>query len=828
MANEYVSKHSKESSVPRKKAKRRGKSAGVVIILLLIILIALAVLLYVLTTAFGIEIPGVSSLTGLFAKATPTPQPTVEVTAEPVATPKPTPEPTPDPTPEPALVFQSAYKTIDAENKYLSADAAFDGGFYAKSWKIADDGFTYIYQISRISNDGTVTPLSSYKAMDGIKNPDNWSNFYSSSELTGIAVDNSGNAVALECVIASGFSGPEGMSVTDEEYAQYDHYDRHFYARTLDASGAEISAVELKSEEEELNATALKIDGNGNYVLLLTDGAAVFSPDGELLGRAISSSYTSKLVRLNDGRMATSSWEGNGQTLNVLSEDGNMYEDTFNLPDSALGFTDGGGNYAFFYTSGVEFYGVDAETREEKLLFNWSEVNVSGVRVYNTYTADGKAFLTLTNNYKSAGNYSDFVSDLVTITGVPEYDADARTILTLATVNPVEALQDAVAEYNRKSYPTQIILKVFDLAGTDSDNVDALYAYADENLNGKLPDMIDLTGMPYGEMASRGMLEDLYQFIDTDSELTRDSLLPSVKAAMEIGGKLYGTVSGFSISTVMGPQNVLGTQTSWSYDGYKSIVNTMGQGVTAFGPKDIQSSILYDSLGINLSRFVDWNELTCDFDNQDFVKMLEFVKTFPVDYSDVVDDTALETGAQFLKRQTLYTYDDIILAGNEFKKNVTFIGLPTLTGSGNSLDLYKDFAMTTDCTNKEAAWQFLRMYLTEEYQKGLPYFPSNANAFDSGLENAKQVKTDEAGQKVIRAMLLQDGLDPQYFYQITDAQAATLKNVVDTASVNIGDEAIYALVSDNVSTYLTGNDTAPGVANFVQEAVKEYLDGFKG
>ena len=77
-------------------------------------------------------------------------------------------------------------------------------------------------------------------------------------------------------------------------------------------------------------------------------------------------------------------------------------------------------------------------------------------------------------------------------------------------------------------------------------------------------------------------------------------------------------------------------------------------------------------------------------------------------------------------------------------------------------------------------------------------------------------------------MLLQDGLDPQYFYQITDAQAATLKNVVDTASVNIGDEAIYALVSDNVSTYLTGNDTAPGVANFVQEAVKEYLDGFKG
>lgn len=791
----------------RRKTKTRRNSA-VIFLLFAIIFVALAVLAYLAFAVFGLSLSSVG-------KAEPTPQQDSEeiLLATPAPTPEPTPEPTPAPTPEPKYVYTSVSHNLSNNGLFFSPDAFNGTLFYASTSKVADDGLNYIEELHSVDQNGTVTKLTSYKTMNAPGNTKNWQNFYSGSELSSIAVDSAGEPVVLECTFLSG-------SDSEAEY-----YEKHFYAKTLDSSGNEKSSVELLPGDTPISASQLKIDGNGNYLLMTDTGVAVFSPEGSLSSTASTGGYPSRLVRMNNGQIGLVQWYSEGQTLDILSADGTAFEDSIPLPDSAMTFADGGGDYAFFYSSGVDLIGVRADTFLEETVFNWSSVSVSGSRVNNLGTADGKTFCCMSNRFDMDTN--SYSAEVTQISPVPEDQIATEHELILASVNPVEDLQDAVADYNRSQDNIKIILKTFELADTDSGNVEALRNFSEEELNGHFPDLIDLTGMPYTELAFSGLLEELGQYLDADSDLSRDDLIPSIRSALEINGKIYGTCSGFNISTVIGPQNVLGNKTSWTYDEYRTITSTMGEGVSAFSPYDIQYSILYDSLGINMSRFINWNDKTCDFNNQDFVKMLEFVKKFPAEYPEdnINDDTALETGRQFLKRQSLFTYDDIILAGNEFKKNVTLIGLPTLTGSGNNLNLYMDFAMSSSCADKDAAWQFLRRYFTEEYQEALWYFPSNAKAFAAGLEAAKQIQTDSSGEKIPRASVYTDGAEPISYYQLTDEQAAVLQNLVESAAVSTGNEAIFNIIYDKVSGYLTGNDTAAGVAGFVQDAVASHLAG---
>jgi len=55
-----------------------------------------------------------------------------------------------------------------------------------------------------------------------------------------------------------------------------------------------------------------------------------------------------------------------------------------------------------------------------------------------------------------------------------------------------------------------------------------------------------------------------------------------------------------------------------------------------------------------------------------------------------------------------------------------------------SNNLYHSLAMTTECSDKQGAWEFLRIFLSEEFQLAYAtetyYFPSNQVAFDKMLE----------------------------------------------------------------------------------------------
>ena len=359
----------------------------------------------------------------------------------------------------------------------------------------------------------------------------------------------------------------------------------------------------------------------------------------------------------------------------------------------------------------------------------------------------------------------------------------------------MEDLQDAIVSFNKSQDDIAIILKTFDPAENELETVRALLQLVGKSNDDTCPDILDLTGMPYETLAAAGMLEDLYPLLDADGELSRSSFVPQTLSAMEVNGKLYGTSSGFTVGTVIGPARLLGNMKSWTLRDFNNLTSTMGEGTYAFGAADTQSNVLYDLLGIQLHRFIDWEKLTCSFDNTDFTSVLDFIRKLPADYLDTVDTEQIQKNIQLFLRTTIYAAEDLQVAGSSFASPV-YIGLPVIEGNGNVLNLQKNFAVTASCRNKEAAWQFIRSSLSAEAQANSWLFPSNTDAFEAYIASSGE-------------------------------SASLLRDLLNSSAGNSADPALHSLVFENISGFLKGTESSSAAASKVQSAVSDYLSSLK-
>lgn len=77
----------------------------------------------------------------------------------------------------------------------------------------------------------------------------------------------------------------------------------------------------------------------------------------------------------------------------------------------------------------------------------------------------------------------------------------------------------------------------------------------------------DIYFSPYGELdfenlGEKGALADLYEFIDADSDISRDDFVQSILKAMEYKGKLYAVSPDFSLNTIVGKNHFWGSMIS--------------------------------------------------------------------------------------------------------------------------------------------------------------------------------------------------------------------------------------------------------------------------
>jgi hypothetical protein len=338
------------------------------------------------------------------------------------------------------------------------------------------------------------------------------------------------------------------------------------------------------------------------------------------------------------------------------------------------------------------------------------------------------------------------------------------------------------------------------------------------------------------------MLEDLWPYIDADTEIGgREGLVSPVFEAMEQDGKLYQITPSFAIYTVIGASSIVGDEPGWTLDDLYAALEKMPEGAEVFSMGATKADILRQCYALGMDDFVDWSTGECSFDTPEFINLLKFSDLFPEsfdwesidwesgDYED--ESTRIMEGKQMLAQFYASDFRYFQMYKAMFGGDVTFVGFPTESKNGNAFQLYGGLSMSSSCTEKDGAWQFMRTMLTEDYQKENTWdFPTNQSVFDQKLEEAMTpvYYTDpETGEQVEQSQGSWGwGEDLVVeIYALTQEDADQFLDLINSTNrVYSYDEDIMEIINDEAAAYIAGQKSAEDTAAMIQSRVSLYVN----
>ena len=359
---------------------------------------------------------------------------------------------------------------------------------------------------------------------------------------------------------------------------------------------------------------------------------------------------------------------------------------------------------------------------------------------------------------------------------------------------------------------------------------------------GNLPDIIVLnTSMPVDSYIAKGLLANIYDFMDKDETINRDDFLTNVFEAYEVGGKLYEVIPTFSINTLVGKTSQVGADQGWTMDEFIEFVDSYPE-ASVFGSRyDTKSSMLSNFISYNYRSFVDKETGKCSFNNDDFIKLLEFCNRFPKEYdyeNEVYDDnywneyesryrngTALLENAYISRFSRLREYEQ-----GSFGEPITFKGFPG-NESGSVITSYTSIAITSKANNKEGAWEFVKYFYSEDYQDQYAtnqayQFPIRISSLEKQAEAAKERPywEDENGEKQYYDNNYWIGGESINIGVNTDADNVRMIDLIRSATVSGRyDQKVYDIVNEEAAAYFEGQKSAKEVADIIQNRVSNYI-----
>ena len=766
---------------------------------------------------------------------------------------------TPAETPE--YVYASEFSTLMKNTKdYINVRHCTDKGMYYSSWEKVGEAIpegvipryegeydvysTFLYFLGY---DGKTQKVENYETIPPEQDEEGRRDFSSSSDMVGICFTDDG-FVTIEDVYVSWYEGDENVTQYSEEYWMNQKYEQKFYIRWFDLDGSEKSCAPIETAQDEwLEAYRMQLDDKGNVVVSNGSGLRAIAPDGSDSYRIESADYIDSLIRFRDGKLGVAVY-GEQQMLYTVDTDAHKLIDPRPISFDIYNALQGNDEYDFFYSNGSSFYGYKLDSGESEKLFNWISCDVNGNAV-GVMNVDAEGTVTgMISDWDNETETYDF--EIVKVAKVPYESVPHKETITMAAIYLDYDVQDMIVDFNRRSDKYRIEVKDYSEYNNDKDGWDAGQTKLNtEIMAGNIPDILCLNNLNYTQLASKGILEDLYPYIDADQELNRSDFFPNVLQAMEVDGKLCGTVSGFYVSSAIGASRIVGDTPGWTYDELEAALASMPEGCDVFDRYVTRYDILNTCLSLDMADFVDWGTGKCSFDSEQFVKLLEFANRFPAefdwenyDYSqEQSTEDRLSQGKQLLVQTSAFSIEDIFY--NNYTQflggDITYIGYPTMHGTGNMLSFDSaGYAMSSKSENKDAVWEFLRTFLTEEYQSKGYLLPSRMDVFDSKAEKAMTEEyqkdldgsflLDEEGEKipVPRYTIWSEIIGQvEEIYALTQEQVDQIRELIETTTkVANYDQSMINIVNEEAEAFFQGQKSAQDVAKLIQSKANIYVN----
>lgn len=545
-----------------------------------------------------------------------------------------------------------------------------------------------------------------------------------------------------------------------------------------------------------------------------------------------------RLISLASGGVGAVTANGESLTVYPVDVDGQALGAARPLTGSAGKLYDGNEKYDFLYTSGDSLYGWPKEASVPEKLFSWSGAGVDRGQVQAlALLADGQGAAVMRD-----GDLWPVTHSLARLTPAGADALAGRTVLTLATMGLDSETRARVLEFNRTSSTHRIEVRDYSEYNTAEDTSAGVSRLNTEILAGDMPDLLDVNGISLRRYAARGLLEDLWPYIESDPGLGREGVMERVLQAAEIGGKLYRVFPRFSIQTAAGAPDLVGDKMGWTLEDLRAALAKQPAGCSVLGPNETKSSIFETMFADSLDRFVDWEAGTASFDSPEFRAILEFCASFPDQARSQEEDaspyTGIVRGEQMLLPVYLGDLASIQLYRSLFGGEVTFVGYPGESGAVR-FQAEGGLAMSASCKDKDGAWAFLRQALLPGGEQHMVYtadFAVNRADFEREAKESMEITylKDENGNTITGP----DG-EPMLegtSYIVIDTRAIMLKpasqedydQVMALYEAAEGfaerDEDVWAIAQECAAGCFAGDRSLEEAAKMIQNRVELYLN----
>lgn len=537
------------------------------------------------------------------------------------------------------------------------------------------------------------------------------------------------------------------------------------------------------------------------------------------------SSYVESIALTKDGDIVVGDSSGDdGAKVQVLDVEqqkwGDTYKMDFNYFNNGDALMNGSGDYDFYYKDDSGIYGYQLASKKGTKLMDFVASNVTSDASYFILPIDAETMI--------GTSWQDSGSKLTLYKKVDPSSIKDKTTITVGAMYLDDNVKRAAIDFNKKNDQYQIELKDYSSEEDPETKMNA------DIIAGNVPDIICLNGVSVDQYAEKGILEDLSTFYEKDQDISKDDLIPSVEKAMEIDGKLYFVSPSFTISTLIASAKDVGTESGWTMDDLKKLLKEKSDARPFYSEN--KNDTLYSFITSNINDFVDWSTGECSFDSQDFKDILEISnqgKNEEMDYSEdsPSEPSLVKSGKVLFTSGFGVDMESVELYEKMYNGDITFIGYPNKDKNGSYFSFDMPMGIYSKSKVKDAAWEFVKMFMSLEFQGGQDTIysnPTRQDAFDMLVKRKTATKKykDELGNEVepLQSGYGWDDLNID-IGPLSDEQAQKYIDLVNsTTKTSDYNTEITNIITEEAKAYFAGQKSLDETADIIQNRVKTYVN----
>ena len=619
----------------------------------------------------------------------------------------------------------------------------------------------------------------------------------------------------------------EDTTIDDEMVTDYNPEGDETYLVKYDKDGNLLEKLDLMADyavDGYVSVNSFTVTNDGTCLLSLDQGIISYSSDKgfkTLVDNSNTNDYLYyQLYNGFNGKMFISYYDDNGNNLCSFDPD----TGAIGTPSQALSkYGDrsffGGNGYDLYMSDSEGFFGYDADSDTMTKLLDYVDSDIESTGSISAAIAISDA------EFVACLPDAEYNFYLARLTKVAPEDVKDKKIITLGGYYLDYEVRKQAFSFNKNSDEYKI--KFVDYSSYDTDDN---YGAGAEKLNmdivsGNTPDILIISDeLPVDSYINKGLFTDLTHYLQNDPEISESDLMTNIVDAFKTGDKMYQLVPSFYFSTMVMKTKFTDGKEYLTFKDCEDLMNAKGATKqTAFG-LETRNDFLEQGIRYSGNTYLDWENKTCHFDSDSFVEFLEFSNGFVEEFPDNVWEDY---------KDTLYRTDDAlfaILSFSDFRDyqywkqgmfgtDISFVGYPNDMGINNSI-IYptKRIAISSQSKNKDAAWEYVRSFLSEEYQDDTYCFPIRKSSYDK--------KAEEITQK---AFYMEDGVKVEYedsYYiggedipmkPLTKDEVLEVTNFIKSLTlVSNYNENVNNIIFEEASAYYSGQKSAKEVADIIQ------------